>query len=288
VIGLAAALMARVGTAAASAAPTPPSHACSDPCLTASRSARQDCVSSASGAFQSDLEGCLELDRTCLDACRAERQDCRTATGLGEARAACQQAQAADKAECTARFRVGSRKWARCIYRARTRMFRCRLDASREARRALRECRRSFVACSEACAPGVPPDGVAVCRQEAKAERQAAVDQCQDDFVLSASACIDKDATCVDGCDDARDASNAPTQADFQAAYAQCTSTRNAAVAACQAEFPDDQAALEQCIEDAQAAAFTCRDAALEAAQPGLAACSMTWGECIQACPAPG
>jgi hypothetical protein len=283
VILLAAALAAILATA-----PAAPSCTCSDPCLNASRSTRKSCVSSAMGAFQSDLDGCLERDRTCLDACRAERQDCRTASGLGAELAACDQALQSDKTECRMRFRPGSREWKRCTYRAETRAFRCTRDAPRKLRRALRECRRSFLLCTGPCAPGVPPDGVAVCRQDARDTREAAVDQCQSDFVLSASACIDRDATCVDGCNDTRATCNDPTQAAFQAAYAQCTSTRNAAVAACQAEFPDDQAALEQCIEDAQAAAFTCRDAALEAAQPGLAACTTAWAECIQACPAPG
>jgi hypothetical protein len=272
---------------AAPAAPAASSCGCSDPCLDASRSTRKSCVSSAIGAFQGDLESCLQLDHACLDACRAERQDCRTATGLADELAACDRALQRDRAECGMRFRLGSREWKRCIYRAQRRAFRCTRDAPRKLRRALRECRRGFLVCTGPCAPGVPPDGVAVCREDARDARQAAVGQCQADFVLSASACIDRDAVCVDGCNDARDACTDPTQAAFRAAYAQCTATRNAAVAACQAEFPDDQPALEQCIQDAQAAAFGCRDAALEAAQPGLAACTVDWAGCVTGCPPP-
>jgi len=263
------------------------SCACSDPCLVASRSTRKSCVSSASGAFQSDLEGCLELDHACVDACRAERQDCRSATDLADEIAACQQALASDKATCGTRHRLGSRDWRRCIYRAETRSWRCTRDAPRMLRRALRACRRQFLVCTGACAPGVPPDGVAVCRQDAREARAQAVGQCQADFVLSASACIDRDAVCVDGCNGARSDCTAPVGAAFEAAYAQCTATRNAAVAACQAEFAGDQPALEQCIQTAQAAVFGCRDAALAAAQPGLTACTQTWAACVQACPAP-
>jgi len=264
----------------------PSMPACSDPCLDAARGSRKDCVSSAAGAFQQELDGCLEREQTCLDACRAEHEDCREATGLGDALAACQQTLAADKARCRERYLPGSRKRDRCIDQAQAHGFRCRRRVPREVRHALRDCRRAFVGCASACAPGGPPDGVEQCKDDADDDRQAAVEQCKSDFVLSASACIDKDATCVQDCGDARDQCNQPTQASFQAAYAACTSARNAALAQCQADFPDDGTALEQCLETAQATAFTCRDDALEAAMPGFAACGQAWAQCVQGCPA--
>jgi len=268
------------------ALPAPAACTCSDPCLQAGRTSRKTCVSSAFGAFQGDVEGCLEREHVCVDACRTEQQDCRSATGLGDALGTCIEQLVLDRAQCRATHPLDSRKRARCIDQAQIAAFRCRRDATRAVRGALRACRRDFRRCAFACAPGTPLAGVLACRQQAKAVRQTAVAQCQDDFVLSASACIDKAASCVDGCNQARGACVEPTEAAFAAAYAACTDTRNAAVAACQADFPDDPTARSACVESAQAAAFSCRDAAAEAAEPGLTACASAWAQCIDACPA--
>ena len=153
-------------------------------------------------------------------------------------------------------------------------------------RRELRACRKAFRACAGACAPGAPPEGAVACKNDAQDARDALLQQCKDDFVLSASACIDKDATCVDACDDARDQCRVPAQAALEEAVDACNAQRNAAVAQCQADFPDDQAALAQCIETVEASTFTCRDAALEGAAPGFAVCTQAWAECVQGCPA--
>lgn len=267
-------------------APAAQSCTCSDPCLQASRATRKTCLSSAFGAFQVDVEGCLERDHICLDACRAEKEDCRNATGLGDALGSCVHQLVLDRADCRARYPLDSGKRERCIDRAQVKALRCRRQATSAVLDALRQCRRTFRQCALACAPGMPLDGIAACRDDAKEARQEAVADCQADFVVSASACIDRQASCVDTCNQERGVCVEPTQAAFEAAYAACTDTRNAAVAQCQADFPDDQTALAACIETAQATAFTCRDAALEASQPGIVACTSEWAKCIAACPA--
>jgi hypothetical protein len=50
---------------------------------------------------------------------------------------------------------------------------------------------------------------------------------------------------------------------------------------------PPDSSALDSCITAAQANAAVCRDAALNAAAPGLAACVQPYVACVRACPPP-
>src|SRR5947199_10522257 len=73
--------VAVLGASAAIAAPTPPAHQCSDPCLQAARDARSECLSSASGAFTDAFDACLERDQECIDACRFQLGECRDSSG---------------------------------------------------------------------------------------------------------------------------------------------------------------------------------------------------------------
>ena len=103
---------------------------------------------------------------------------------------------------------------------------------------------------------------------------------------MTASGCINKDGTCVQGCGDARDACSAPTQSMLAAAMMACTAQEKAAAAACVQANPGGGSALDQCLTTAQANAFACREAALEAAGPGFAACTQQYLGCVKACPA--
>jgi len=258
---------------------------CSDPGLQAARGAYRNCASSATGAFQDELDGCLERDRTCVDACRTEQQDCRDGTKLGADLAACRLELEASKERCRDRFRVGSNRREACIDRAQAAGFRCRRHAARGARRALRDCRSSFTQCASACAPGGPPEGLAACREEARSVHQAALLECRTTFQVTVSGRVNRDVTCVQGCGDAREVCNAPTRTILDDAIAGCKAQRNADVAACRAANPGGGSALEECIEAAQADAFTCRAAALDAAAPGFGACTAANVGCIRACP---
>ena len=125
----------------------------------------------------------------------------------------------------------------------------------------------------------------AACRAAGRSARQAALLACKTTFRVTASGCVNKDVTCVQDCGDGRDACNAPTQATLDAANASCDAQRSAELAACQAANSGGGTALEQCITTVQANAFTCRDAALDAAAPGFGACTATNVGCIRACP---
>jgi len=58
------------------------------------------------------------------------------------------------------------------------------------------------------------------------------------------------------------------------AAMMACTAQEKAAAAACVQANPGGGSALDRCLTTAQANAFACREAALEAAGPGIAACT--------------
>lgn len=279
------AALAAVGGAAIAVAAAP-SHPCSDPCLQAARAELRDCTSNARGAFQEALDGCIARDHVCVDACRSVRADCRDDTGTGPEIAACQARAVMDKARCREQFPPFSERRENCIDRAEVRAARCRREVLRRARRAFRACRQGFRACAGACGPGGPIEGARTCTAEAKAAFEAVVADCRATYQVTASACLNKDVTCVQDCRDARAVCAGPTEASLAAALAACASQQVAAVAACQAANPGGGTAFDQCVTAAQASATTCRDAALDAAAPGLEACTLQYVACVRACPA--
>jgi hypothetical protein len=121
---------------------------------------------------------------------------------------------------------------------------------------------------------------------EANAALDAVIADCRATYQVTASACLDKDVTCVQDCRDAREVCNGPTNTTLAAALAACAAQEVTAVAACQAANPGGGAAFDQCVTAAQANATTCRDAALDAAAPGLEACTVQYLACVRACPA--
>jgi ribosomal protein S14 len=278
------ALALAVVTSAATA-PTVPTHQCSDPCLQDARSTAKECASSATGAFQDTLDGCLERDHECVDACRAVQQGCRDDTSVGVDYVACDLELTAAKVQCGNSFPSGSLRQNACLFRAQAANNRCRRVARRHARHELRQCRAAFRECAHGCGPGGPPGGSDSCTAEAKGAVQSLLNGCRKAYQATASACIDKDLTCTQTCIDARATCTAPTQATLDAAIASCNSQAAAAVAACQSANPGGGTAFDDCVEAAQANATTCRDAALQAAAPGLAACVGPYLACVHACP---
>jgi hypothetical protein len=275
-----------VAAAIASGA-APSSRQCVDPCLQAARASRKECASSASGAFQDALDGCLERDHTCIEACRADRQDCRDATSLGQNLVACQIEQAAAQDRCRQSFPLGSKRRAAYLFQAEVEGSRCNRRALFRVHIELKQCRTGFRQCVQACPPGEPPGGVGPCRSEGRSAFKSALAECKLEYQVTASACINRDLGCVQSCGDGREACNAPTNATLSAAIAACNAQAAAAISACNAANPNGGAALQQCIETAQANSSACRDAALQAAAPALASCAEQYVACVRACPAP-
>jgi hypothetical protein len=273
--------------AVAATRPTVPSHECSDPCLQAARSTAKQCASSASGAFRDSLDGCIERDHECVEACRAVRQTCRDDTSLGVDYAQCDVELDVAQARCRNQYPPSLRREG-CLFRADVANGRCRRVAERHARRELRACRTDFRTCAHGCAPGMPPGGAGTCTAEAKSDVRSLLAGCRQAYQATVSACIDKDLTCLQSCIDARATCSAPTQAALDAAIASCNSQQAAAVAACQSANPGGGTAFDDCVEAAQANATTCRDAAIQAAAPGFAACGGQYVGCAKACPPAG
>src|SRR5262249_35142963 len=67
---------------------------------------------------------------------------------------------------------------------------------------------------------------------------------------------------------------------------AQCDATRDAALANCKHIYPDGSQSQADCIENAEVAAFSCREDAREASRPGFAQCQKDFVSCAQGCPA--
>ena len=276
------ALLTLLTAAAASAAG---GGQCSDPCVAAARLARQQCVSSAAGAFQDDLLGCLEREPGCLGACRTELQDCRDGLGLREDLASCRAEFLASSARCRIDHPPGSIRQARCIERARVQELRCERRARRAARTGLRGCRADFTGCARGCAPGAPPGGIGACRDEARMAFSAARRECKAVFRTTTRGCLDREIDCVQTCADDAAACKATAQSILDMANASCAAQREAAVAECGAAHPGGGAALHECIRDALSAAFACRAAAAESTAPAFASCAASYVECVRGCP---
>lgn len=262
-----------------------PARQCSDPCLQAARSAYRACASSAMGAFLDALDGCLELDHECVSACRAGRQDCRDGTDAGAGLADCDVKLVADKDQCRNRFPPGSKPRAACIFRAEVAGFKCRTGVLRGVVQEVKACNAQFKQCVAGCGPGAPPGGADTCRGEAKGAFTSMLAECRLSRQVTVSGCLDKDLTCLQGCGDTSDVCTAPTLSTLAAAIAACTTQELAAVAVCHGANPGGGPALDQCITAAQASATTCRDAASQAAAPGLAVCAQQYVGCVRACP---
>jgi hypothetical protein len=272
----------------AGAAPAPKPRQCSDPCLQAARSTAKQCASSANGVFLDSLDGCIEHDHECVQACRATQQECRDATSVGADFARCDVELVAATADCRNQFPAGSLRLEGCVFRAQAANGRCRRAAKRSARRELRDCRHAFLGCAGGCGPGAPPGGAGSCTADAKSAVGAHLVDCRQAYRATVSACIDKDLTCLQTCIDARATCTAPTQSALAAAIASCSSQLASALAACRAANPGGGAALDACVEAAQANATTCRDAAIQGAAPGFAACAGPYLACVHACPPAG
>jgi len=124
------------------------------------------------------------------------------------------------------------------------------------------------------------------CLVAARSEYKDTLRACVDGFQAAKDACIGRDHDCVDVCrvqrEDCQDASG------LDAALDACAATRDAAVAQCKATYPPETTSRDACIDDAQVAAFQCRDAAREAAKPALLVCRQAFRGCVRACPVTG
>ena len=274
-----------------------------------------DCKAGSKEDYQSAKDACLNRDHICVEACRADRYDCRQATGFDDAIDACNATLAGAKATCRQNNAAGSPGRDMCIDQAQLVAFQCRDSAREAAKPALKDCRKQFKICATGCPPapaGAPADP-AQCKLDAKTTYKDAQAACREDFQVQKDVCHNRDHTCVEQCRADRETCRAPVQTQLDSDIAACNAKKcvagaNAgasctaasecpasicqkpAVTNCDALYgpngsnpdPDN---LDTCIDNAQAAAFECRDQANEDAHPGFENCRQTFQTCAQGCP---
>ena len=131
------------------------------------------------------------------------------------------------------------------------------------------------------------------CVQDARAEMLQCKSTCQDNFVVAKDMCRNVDHSCADACRAGRDACVAGPLGALQSCIDGCDTTLYGAKTDCRNQFGQngttpDPAQLDQCIDNAQITAFTCRDGCRENLdKKALKQCRITFQACIRACPPP-
>jgi len=264
-----------------------------DPCRVEARTGLRECKQTCRDAFREVKDTCSKRDPVCVDACRLGRDECRAPfeVELAAARAVCDEALHAAKRTCREQFGDGTAELDACVDQAQGVAFACR-DAARESVAAdLRQCGSNFRACVETnCPPEAPVDRATfrACKLDARDVLRRCVVGCRDEFQLDKDTCLDRDHACVEVCRAARTDCRAPILEVFEAALTSCADERQNAIEVCRSLYPADTPERDACIDQAQLAAFACRDAAREEAKPGLRVCRDDFVACAQACPPPG
>jgi hypothetical protein len=233
-------------------------------------------------------DGCLNRDHECVEVCRANRGVCVDESGIEAALDACNETTRAAKATCREQNPPDSAALDQCIDQAQVVGFQCR-DAAREAARpALDACRIAFRGCARACPPPNPPSEAAdpvQCRREAKIAHKTCKTTAREEFQFQKDACKNRDHVCVEQCRADRDACREPVEIQLEASSDQCRAQRDGAVQNCRALYEEGSPELDVCVDNAQVAAFQCRDEAREESRPGFEGCNAGFRSCAEACP---
>ncbi len=260
-----------------------------DPCMADAKQEARDCKATCTEDYQAAKDACLDRDHPCVEACRAERYDCRQATGIDDAIAACNATLEGARQTCRDSYPAGSPERDACVDQAQVVAFQCRDSAREAAKPAIKACRAGFRTCARACAPNQPPNpiGRKQCLAGAVADYKSCQADCREDFQVAKDACKNRDHACAEGCRADRAECRRPTLEQLQTAIDDCNATRDAAIANCRSLYGEGTPERDQCIDNAQVAAFECRDQANEDARPGLKACRHQFRQCVEACPPP-
>jgi hypothetical protein len=258
-----------------------------NPCISDAKQQYRECRAQCTEDFQVARDNCLNRDHECVELCRAERSDCHDATGIDAEIRACNLAARDARGDCRTAHPEGPAR-DQCIDQAQLIAFQCRDAAREQARPALKACRKQFRRCAIACPPPDPPseatDPVA-CGRQAKAARKACAAACREELQFQRDACLNRDHACVEQCRSDRETCREPIETQLDTDHAACRSEREQAVANCHTLFDEGTAEFDQCVDNAQLAAFRCRDQAHENARPGFQSCRQGFRACAEACP---
>ena len=256
-----------------------------NPCTQDAHGEFKDCKAGCIEDFQAAKDACLNRDHQCVEVCRAKREVCREATGIDQAFAACEATLESAKQHCRDMFPAGSEDRDHCIDQAQIVAFQCRDAAREQFGPALRQCRRNFRACAFACGPPQQPVDAAQCKATATQNFRTCKANCREDLQVAVDACLNRDHACVEQCRADRDSCRQPIVDQLNSDIAACNARRDSDIQNCKNLFADGTPEQNQCIDNAQVAAFECRDQARENAQPGLEGCRQTFNSCARGCP---
>jgi len=261
-----------------------------NPCFNDAKGAVKECITGAQEDFQAAKDACFNRDHPCVEACRAGREDCINGTGIVQAFASCAATLAGAAQQCRSQYPQGSVAREQCLDQAEVVGFQCRLTARRQFGHQVRDCRQAFFVCAKACPPANPPTPQTdprKCRDSAVGAFIADRKACIEDFQQAIDACRNKDHGCVEICRGNRDTCSQPFQQALDATIAACNATRDTEIQNCRNLYPSGSQALATCIENAQVAAFECRDQAREDQRPNFDSCRALFRSCLQQCPPP-
>ena len=257
-------------------------------CLRDVRRTFVECGASCREDLQSAKDSCINKDHACVEGCRAGRAACVDASGLRVAINACDDTLAAARAICRDTTTAGSTERDLCIDAAQQVAFQCRDSARETAAPAIAACRAAFRSCVNVCPPGTGSvaENPRLCRRDANRAYGTCQRTCREDLQVGRDACLHRDHACLEVCRDGRATCDKPVRDLLKTALAACAATRDAAIATCHSLYADGSTELDQCIDNAQVAAFTCGDQARETARPSFLSCRGQFRDCALACPA--
>ncbi len=121
------------------------------------------------------------------------------------------------------------------------------------------------------------------CIKDAKNTQKECKAGCVEDFQSAKDACLNRDHDCVEACRDGRqqcEDSSGLNQA-LDACQAQLATDKQS----CRQQFPAGSNDRDDCIDQMQVKAFTCRQAARKQFGPAFRACKKGFRACAAACP---
>ena len=134
-------------------------------------------------------------------------------------------------------------------------------------------------ACTAQAGAGV----IGQCIKTSASEYGECKDDCKEAYQTAKDACSNKDHVCVEACREERAVCRDLT--GFDAAIDQCNDGKETAVATCKNLYAAGTDARDTCIDNAQLAAFQCRDQAREDNKLELKTCRTDFRACQGVCP---
>ena len=125
----------------------------------------------------------------------------------------------------------------------------------------------------------------AACIKEARTAKQTCTQSCQTTFEDARLLCLNIDPTCAAACESTEATCTAPFLSTLEPCLSACDAQLQAAKQAC--PKPSDPT-HDDCIDQAQLAAFNCRDACHDdpTVSSGLQGCRQAYYKCLKGCPA--